>query len=152
MANTRVFISVITGFILSFFEQYLLVILLVITAIIFDVITGLLKAKITQTLNSKVSFSGIWKKLSLLLALFFGIYLDAFIPVLFEMGIDIELGISLPFGITVGSFIIINESVSICENLYESGTPMPQIIVKALHLAKNEIKKDDQSSNSEEDK
>ena len=122
--------------IVSYFDKYVPVLCCVLVSIIFDVITGLVRCKITgEALSSKVGIIGFWKKLALLLALFFGIFIDVYIPIL--LGISgINIPFSLPIGTFIGCYIILNENISILENLSRSGVILPKWIKQFFKDAK----------------
>ena len=110
-------LSVIGGFFAALAHQYALILSCVIVAIVFDVITGLIKSKVKEKpWSSRRGVIGFWKKIALLVALFFGMFLDFFIPVALT-AVNAELPFS-PFGLIIGVYITLNESISICENLY----------------------------------
>ena len=106
------------GGLAAFFGQYGLFIVLVAIAVVLDVITGLVKAKATGNgLSSEKATKGFWKKISLFVGLLFGIFLDyAAATVLLHTGVNI--GIDMPFALIICAYIIINEAISISENLY----------------------------------
>lgn len=133
-------ISVIIGIAATFFEQYGLFFLFVCAAIVFDCVTGLIKAKaIGEGLTSKKGFRGFWKKLGLLIGLSFGIYLDLAVPLIF-LRAGIKLGVELPFALIICCYIVLNESISICENLYAiNPSIMPRWIVKLLKGSRDNI-------------
>lgn len=120
----------------SYFDKYVPVLCCVLVSVIFDVITGLVRCKITgEVLSSKVGIIGFWKKLALLLALFFGIFIDVYIPIL--LGISgINIPFSLPIGTFIGCYIILNENISILENLSRSGVILPKWIKQFFKDAK----------------
>ena len=74
------------------------------------------------------------------MALFFGFFLDYFIAFVLQ-----NLNITLPyssaiFGMVIGCYIIVNELISIAENLYRVVPDIfPQWIVKMLTSTKNQI-------------
>lgn len=111
-------LSVIGGFLAALAHEYSLILTCVIIAIIFDVVTGLIKSRVKEKpWSSKRGMIGFWKKISLLVALFFGMFLDFFIPVALT-AVNAELPFNSPFGLIIGVYITLNESISICENLY----------------------------------
>lgn len=129
----------LAGLTLSFFEGYIPVLLCVIIAICFDIVTGLIASAITgQAISSKIGVIGFWKKLALLLALFFGIFLDIYIPIMLQI-VTIELPFKLPIGTIIGCYIVLNENISILENLNRSGVILPKWIKKLLTDSKNKI-------------
>ena len=85
-------LSVIGGFIATATKQYGLILLFVVIGIVFDFVTGLVKSKIMGVpWSSKRGFIGFWKKISLLAALFFGVFLDYFIPMSLEKIVSVEV-------------------------------------------------------------
>lgn len=136
-------ISLILGAWATFTQQYAIILGFIITVITLDVVTGLIKAKaIGEGWKSKKGFKGFWKKISLLVAFGFGIFLDCFIPYALSV-ISIELPFSSPFALVVGVYIILNESISVCENLYEINPhTLPNWIKSLLSNANDKINKD----------
>lgn len=136
-------ISLILGAWATFTQQYAIILGFIITVIILDFITGLIKAYTTGVgWKSSKGFKGFWKKVSLLVAFSFGIFLDFFIPYALKI-ISIELPFNSPFALIVGCYIIINESISICENLYRINPhSLPRWIVALLKGANDKINKD----------
>ena len=139
---TKWLLSVITGALAAFFGQYGLFIVLVAVAVVLDVVTGLIKAKATgEGLSSEKANKGFWKKISLFVGLLFGIFLDyAAAAVLIHAGVNMK--IDMPFALIICAYIILNESISIGENLIaiDPGN-MPPWVVKLLRGSKGKIEK-----------
>ena len=113
---------------------------LVAVAVVLDVITGLVKVKATgEGLSSEKATKGFWKKISLFVGLSFGIFLDyAVATVLAEVGVGVIP--ELPFALIICAYIIINEAISISENLYLTNPDgFPPAIGKMLKVAKDKI-------------
>ena len=129
------------GMTASFFNQYGLVIALVVIVILLDFATGLIKSKLSgEGWESRKGTIGFWKKMALLCAMVFGIFLDAFIPLVLELGFNITLPFGIPIGMVVSVYIILNESISITENLYCCNKDIiPKWIANLLKLAKNSV-------------
>lgn len=135
-------ISVIGGAVAAFFGQYGLFVALVALAVVLDVITGLVKAKATgEGLSSEKANRGFWRKMALFVALAFGIFLDyAAAAVLVHVGVN--LGGELPFALIISAYIIINEAISISENLYLTNPDsFPKWIAKRLKVARDEMER-----------
>lgn len=133
-------VSVLVGGLATFFGQYGLFIVLVAVAVVLDVITGLVKAKaIGEGLSSEKATKGFWKKISLFVGLAFGIFLDyAVATVLMQVGVNI--GLEMPFALIICAYIIINEAISISENLYLTNPDsFPRWIAQMLKVAKDKI-------------
>ena len=137
---TKGALSVFTGLIGSFWGIYGAIIICVLSAICIDVITGLIKAKATGTpISSKEGNRGFWKKIALITALAFGIFLDTFIPIMLGV-INLELPFTMPIGTIVGCYIVINESISIIENINAAApTALPKWIKTMLEGAGKKI-------------
>ena len=130
--------SVIAGAVAAFFGQYGLFIVLVAVAVVLDVITGLVKAKATgEGLSSDKATKGFWKKISLFVGLLFGIFLDyAAATVLVHAGVNMK--IDMPFALIICAYIIINECISVSENIYLANPgSFPPWIAKYLAAAKD---------------
>lgn len=132
--------SVILGLIATLCNAYGVIFILVCVAIVFDVVTGIVASKANGiVISSKRAHQGFWKKVGLILALFFGVFLDTFIPILLGM-IDITLPFNMPFGLVFGCYIVLNESISICENIYKiNPTILPKWVISLLTGGKNKI-------------
>lgn len=128
--------SLFTGLVASFWGIYGPVIICVLVAICMDVISGLVAAMASgEKISSKVGWIGFWKKIALLLALAFGIFMDSFIPILLGT-ISLELPFTMPIGTIVGCYIVINEAISIIENINQAApTALPKWIKKLLEGA-----------------
>lgn len=132
--------SVLTGLVASFWGIYGPVIICVLIAICMDVVSGLVAAMASgEKLSSRVGWIGFWKKMALILALAFGIFMDSFIPILLGT-ISLELPFTMPIGTIVGCYIVINEAISIIENINKaSPTALPKWIKKLLEGASKTI-------------
>lgn len=141
---TKWLLAAISGAAAAFFGQYGLFFTLVAAAVVLDVITGLVKVKATgEGLSSKKASRGFWKKISLFAALAFGIFLDfAASTVLLHTGVTLGSQTDMPFALIVCAYIIINEAISIAENLYLTNPDsFPQWIAKRLKVAREEMER-----------
>lgn len=133
-------LSLLSGAVAAFFGQYGLFLGLVAAFVVLDVVTGLIKSKATgEGLSSTKANRGFWKKMSLFAALFFGIVLDfAASTVLLRAGLN--LGGDTPFALIICAYIIINEGISVAENLYLTNPEsFPHWIAKRLRVARGEM-------------
>lgn len=147
MEKVKWLLSTLLGLILSFTQKYGIMIILVAVAIVFDFVTGLIKASIKEEVSSEIGKKGFFKKMALLICLFFGFFLDFVIPYMCAT-ISIKIPFETPFGLIICFYIVLNESISICENLYACNPGiMPTWIVRILRSAKEQIdNKDGESS------
>ena len=143
MEKLKIVLSVMFGAIAAFCRQYYLIIVLVALVIVMDFVTGIVKSKITgEGWDSEKGTKGFFKKIALLLSLFFGIFLDWAIPVALKSGLDITIPFTTPFSLIIGFYIIFNECISICENLYKCNEKtVPKWIVNLLKIASEKLDK-----------
>lgn len=146
MKKIKWFSSLICGLIATFTKQYGLLITLVAVAVVFDTASGMIADKINgKPIDSKTGTKGFWKKVALLVGLFFGFFLDWFIPIMLTH-ISIALPFDMPFALIICFYIVLNESISICENLYEANPSiLPGWIVKILGVAKSKLEEDNKN-------
>lgn len=91
-----------------------------------DYITGMINAYISHTLNSKMGLRGVLKKLSYFFAVSAAIGIDWIIS---AVNISSE-GYTVSIIVTV--WLIINEIISILENIKKIGVPVPKFIYKVI--------------------
>lgn len=97
--------------------------------ILFDIVTGILKALYQEGINSTKLRQGLFHKLSELLAVTGSMLL--------EIGADyINLGLNLPLTKTVATYICIMEFVSILENLCEINPSLEKLFKPYLQKLK----------------
>jgi toxin secretion/phage lysis holin len=132
----KILTSVVSGLIASFWSLSGAIFICVLVAIIFDFVTGMVAALATgEKISSEVGYKGFWKKIALILALAFGIFLDVFIPIMLGI-VELKLPFSMPIGTIIGCYIVINEAISIIENINQAApTALPQWIKKILEGA-----------------
>ena len=109
-----------------------IVLLCVMTA---DYITGMARAYITKTLSSRVGVKGIVKKLAYLFAVAVGIVVDWIIQSAADKA-GVDLGGLYFVGLLVTIWLILNELISILENVAEIGAPVPGFLLKLIQRLK----------------
>ena len=95
--------------------------------VVFDYITGLTAAWYEKKLDSNIGMKGIAKKILL------------FVPVVIGCWLDTWLGQEVLRSVTI-LFYVVNEGLSIAENLAKVGVPFPPALLDAL----NQLKKKDE--------
>ena len=151
MEKPKWLLSIILGVIATFTKQYGILIILVCVAIVFDCVTGLIKAKLEESISSEAGTKGFFRKIALLVCLFFGFFLDYAIPYMCE-SVSIKIPYDMTFGLIICFYIVLNECISICENLYACNpTIMPKWIVKILLSTKKQLEDGDEDEVIEEE-
>ena len=115
--------------------------------IVFDVVTGWLKALYTGTLDSSIARKGLFHKVSELLAMVFGYVCEYCFPL---AGIPFKA----PIVAAIGVYIVAMETASIVENIAAMNPSLAQILSKVFSESKVEIQEEggkhleDKSANS----
>lgn len=132
--------AALLGSVATIAEQYAALIILVAIAISLDVISGLIRAVATgEPITSEKGTKGFWKKITLLFSMLFAFFLDLAVPYILNV-VSISIPKMLLFGSIVGVYIILNESISIIENILKANKhSVPKWLKKLLTGAKGKI-------------
>ena len=140
ITNPRTLAAIAAGFGLSWsFGQVGTFAALTFIVVVMDYITGLLAGRRSDGgLVSKKAIKGVEKKVGILCLLALGIFLDISIHTMVDMEF-LNLPFNLPVAHVVTAWIIVTESISICENLQKLGVPIPKWMLKSLRKAEKNI-------------
>ena len=97
--------------------------------ILFDIITGLLKAWHNKNIDSTILRQGLFNKLAEIVAVAFAAFIQ-------YGGQYIHMGIELPVVAVVSSYICLMEFISVIENLCEVNPHLAKVFEKYLKKAK----------------
>ena len=111
-------------------------IIILIIAMVLDYISGIIKSYETNTLSSKVGAKGIIKKFSYFLVIVISFIID-FILCNYTLN-EINLYYPIVSEIIIAWFVI-NEIISILENVSEIGVPLPKFIINITSHLKNNL-------------
>lgn len=121
------FVVITTG-LSVYFNKIAIPVIVLIVAMLLDYCTGMAKSWKAGELSSKVGILGILKKLGYLAVVAVGAVVDWILQSAFvEAGIDLK--ISFTCGMIITIWLIVNELISILENLKEIGVPLPKFIM-----------------------
>ena len=113
-------------------------IIVLMTVMVIDYITGMVSAWHNAELSSKKGVFGIIKKLCYLALVCVGMGVDWLIySGMTQVGITMNYTVF--FGILVAIWLIINELISILENLNRIGVPLPKFITVIVKKLKNTV-------------
>lgn len=142
-------VSVAIGALAAYFNILLVPLAVLICVMIIDYGTGMAEAYINKALNSRIGVKGILKKIGYLVLVCVGGVVDYLIGAgLATAGIEFS---SYYFGLIVSVWLIINELISILENLAGLGTPIPKFLVNIVRRLKNTVEsKTDSETNKKE--
>ena len=147
MDKLKLLLSAALAGLLAYTRVILIPLALLIVMMSVDYISGISAAYIRGELSSKVGLKGIVKKVG-----YIGVVIVAAVMdwVLFSglkgVGVDIEMSYYL--GLIVTIWLIINECISVLENLGEIGVPLPPFLMKAITKLKKHL--EDKGGNQDE--
>lgn len=132
----------------SYLNAVIVPITVLMIAMIIDYITGMVSAWHKSVLSSQKGVFGIVKKVSYLALVCVGMGVDWLIySGLSQVGVTTSYTVF--FGVLVTIWLIINELISILENLKNIGVPLPKFLVTVVNRLKvsteNKFKGDDKN-------
>lgn len=104
-------------------------------AMVIDYVTGMISAWHCLELSSKKGIFGIIKKISYLALVCVGMGVDWLIYSGLQ-SVGVTLGYTFFFGVLVTIWLIINELISILENLRKIGVPLPKFLASIIQRLK----------------
>ena len=108
---------------------------------VIDYITGITAACVRkEQVSSYKSIVGIAKKIFMYLLIVVGVFVDLMLQYMFD---NLGIPISLPFivGCIVACWLVLNEILSILENLSTIGVPMPPFLMPLVERIKGSVEK-----------
>ena len=140
------------GVITAYFNVLMIPIVVLVFVMVTDYISGMASAKKSGELSSSIGIMGIAKKVGYLALVAVGMVVDYLISsALVHVGIEIQ--INYCFAMIIVIWLIINELISILENLGEMGVPLPSFLtsmIKTLKSKVDEVGRHYQDKDSEE--
>ena len=125
------------GALAAYFNVLAVPLVVLVAVMLIDYVTGMAAASYTKQLNSRVGVIGIAKKACYLALVAVGMVVDYLISSAL-VSIGIHLQINYCFGMIITVWLIINELISILENLGEMGVPLPKKLIDALKQLRGE--------------
>lgn len=137
----NIFHSIVTLIVagVSAYFQIIAIPLIVLTIVmLIDYITGMLSAYVNAELSSRKGIVGILKKISYFSLVCVGIAIDYILySALSQIGIQSD--VTMFFGLTVTVWLIINELISILENLSKLDVPIPKFLTSVIKKLKTTV-------------
>lgn len=143
--TTKLTVASIITLVCAEFQYYAPALILLGLCILMDFFTGVAKAWMVGEVKSGVAAKGAMTKLLYLVGVVGGFSIDLLIQIAIQnAGINVET--RLVFGVVMTFMLIINELISIFENIGECGVPIPEPVMKALHKLKGRIENSEESA------
>ena len=108
---------------------------------VIDYLTGITAACVRkEQVSSYKGILGIAKKVFMYLLIVIGVFVDVMLQFMFN---NLNIPISLPFivGCIVACWLVLNEMLSILENLNDIGVPMPPFLMPLVERIKGSVEK-----------
>lgn len=134
----QTFISAVITGLLYYLGIVAVPIIILIVAMIIDYVTGMMSAWLNSELSSKKGIKGIVKKVSYLALVAVAMIVDWLIFQGLQQ-INVDLNYSVFFAVLVTVWLIINELISVLENLSRMGVPIPNFLKKLIDRLKNTV-------------
>ena len=145
---TKMGVATFLGILSAYLGVVAIPMILVLILMLIDYGTGIGVAWLSGTLSSRKSISGILKKVGYLAVIAVGIVCDLLIEYAFA-AIGQSLSITYAVGLIIIIWLILNECISVLENLSEMGVPIPRFlngIVKRLKVVtEKQLEKSEQA-------
>lgn len=139
--------AVILAGLTAYFGKILIPVIMLVVVMLLDYATGLAKAWTTSQLCSRIGIKGIFKKVGYLAIVAVGGAVDWLIAsACGHLGVDV--GVTYLFGLAVIIWLILNELISILENLSIVGVPIPNFLNKII--SKLKIKVEEKAGDTDE--
>lgn len=134
----RGLIAIAVGGLSAYMRMMFVPLVILFAVIIIDYMSGMLKAWGNDELSSKVGLKGIIKKLCYLMLVCVAGVVDWLLwSGLRQVGITLDFGFC--FGLIVTIWLIVNELISILENLEALHVPMPSFLRSLVGHLKNTV-------------
>lgn len=134
---THGIITLIAAGVAAYFNIIAIPIIVLTVAMLVDYITGMAAAYVNAELSSRRGIKGIFKKLGYYSLVCVGVTLDYILcSGLAQIGIE---GNKILFGLIVTVWLIINELISILENLSRLDVPIPKFLKSVVERLKNNV-------------
>ena len=118
-----------------YFRQLMGPVAVLVAVMVLDYVTGLAEAWARHEISSRVGILGIVKKVGYLCVVAVAVVADWIIrEAAGKAGLDMQ-GVNL-FGLIVTIWLILNECISILENLADLGVPLPEFLVRVVKRLK----------------
>lgn len=146
----RAVIAVAIGGLSAYMQAMFVPLVILIAVMIVDYMSGMLKAWALEELNSKAGIQGIVKKIGYLILVCVAGTVDWLVwEGLRKVGITLDFGFC--FGIIVTIWLIINELISILENLEALKVPMPKFLKNIIKHLKTVVEVKGEKESEEKD-
>ena len=132
-------IAAVGAGVLSYFHQLAVPVLMLTAVMVLDYLTGLVSAGIRRSISSRTGLLGIVKKVCYLALVAVGGCID-WLLINGMAWAGVETPSQFPVGLVITLWLIVNELISIIENLGEiPGFPLPGFLISLLEKLREDV-------------
>ena len=135
----------------AYFGAIAVPLIVLMVMMVLDYLSGMTAAWMHNELSSKVGAKGIVKKVGYMALVAVAMGVDYLIWTGIT-AVQLSIGYNMWFGLLVAIWLIINEMISILENLSRIGVPLPDFLVKTIKKLKNAVDKKEENENDHDNK
>lgn len=151
MDKIKATVIAVLSFLMSWLGILAIPVFLLVGCNLIDYATGLVAAKYRQDggISSYKSIRGIFKKIGMWLLIIVGSFMDILIQYAVEC---VGLGLTVPFVVAtvVAVWLVVNEIISILENLIDIGVNMPPFLMPIVKYIKKQVEEKAKLAETEE--
>lgn len=151
MDKVKATVIAVLSFLMSWLGILAIPVFLLVGCNLIDYATGLVAAKYRQDggISSYKSIRGIFKKVGMWLLVIVGSFMDVLIQYAVEC---VGLGLTVPFVVAtlVAVWLVVNEIISILENLIDIGVNMPPFLMPVAKYIKKQVEEKAKLAETEE--
>ena len=133
-----------------YFNTLIVPVLVLLVFMVLDYATGMVKAWRARELSSKVGVDGIVKKVGYMVLIAVAMGVDYLIWSGLT-AVNVSVTCQLWFGMLVSIWLIINEMISILENLGRIGVPIPEFLKKIISRLISSVEKTNENINGKDE-
>ena len=139
-------VSAAVGAMCAYMGELVIPVVVLAAVMIIDYCSGLVKAWVTCTVSSRTGVVGILKKVGYLAVVATGMVVDWLLKY-GAQAIGAEFNVDFVFALPVIVWLVINECISILENVSVCGAPVPKFLLKAIGKIKDTVEEDKDDNN-----
>ena len=151
MDKIKINVTAVISVLMSWLGILAIPVFLLVGANVVDYVTGLCAAKYrNEPISSYKGMRGIWKKIGMWLLVLVGAWIDILMNYAIEY---IGISFTLPFIVAtvVAVWLVVNEVISILENLKDIGTDIPPFLLPLMKNIKTKVEETADFVESEEE-